>query len=87
MKSMPLRVRTRPSKSKKHSVQAIVATLFALLVIAASAYTFLVLKHDPTLTDLRGRLHGASASHPLGTDHLGRDVLTRLLLGGGQTIG
>ncbi|CAM4227701.1 nickel transporter permease [Saccharibacillus endophyticus] len=87
MKSMPVRVRTRPSKSKKHSVQAIVAALFALLVIAASVYTFLYLKHDPTLTDLRGRLLGASMLHPLGTDHLGRDVLTRLLLGGGQTLG
>lgn len=87
MKSMPMRVRTRPSKSKKHSVQAIVAALFALLVIAASVYTFLYLKHDPTLTDLRGRLLGASTLHPLGTDHLGRDVLTRLLLGGGQTLG
>lgn len=87
MKSMPARVRTRPSKSKKHSVQAIVAALFALLVIAASVYTFLYLKHDPTLTDLRGRLLGASTLHPLGTDHLGRDVLTRLLLGGGQTLG
>ena len=85
-KPVSLRLSGAP-KSKKHGWQAIAGALFVLLVLAASAYTFLYLKHDPTLTDLRGRLHGASASHPLGTDHLGRDVLTRLLLGGGQTIG
>ncbi|WJH27116.1 ABC transporter permease subunit [Paenibacillus sp. CC-CFT742] len=61
--------------------------LFVLLIIGASIYAFVYLKHDPTLTDLRGRLQGASALHPFGTDHLGRDVLTRLLLGGGQTLG
>ncbi|PYE48838.1 ABC transporter permease subunit [Paenibacillus barcinonensis] len=85
MKSM--RVRLQRAKAKKHSWQAIIGVLFAVLIIAASLYTFLVLKHDHTLTDLRGRLLGMSAIHPLGTDHLGRDVLTRLLLGGGQTLG
>ncbi|WFR63788.1 ABC transporter permease subunit [Paenibacillus amylolyticus] len=85
MKTIPLPIPT--TKSKKHSWQAIIGLLFALLVIAASLYAFLYLKHDHTLTDLRGRLQGASALHPLGTDHLGRDVLTRLLLGGGHTLG
>ncbi|WP_434748747.1 nickel transporter permease [Paenibacillus amylolyticus] len=75
------------TQTKKHSWQAIIGMLFALLVIAASLYAFLYLKHDHTLTDLRSRLQGMSALHPLGTDHLGRDVLTRLLLGGGQTLG
>ncbi|MDQ1005113.1 ABC-type dipeptide/oligopeptide/nickel transport system permease subunit [Neobacillus niacini] len=39
------------------------------------------------MTNLDGRLQGMSFQHPLGTDQLGRDVLTRLLLGGQQTIG
>lgn len=83
MKTLPLHM---PS-TKKHSWQAIIGMLFALLVIAASLYAFLYLKHDHTLTDLRSRLQGMSTLHPLGTDHLGRDVLTRLLLGGSQTLG
>ncbi|GGN94077.1 nickel transporter permease [Saccharibacillus kuerlensis] len=86
MKTISLRSPARP-KSKKHSWQAIIAALFIVLVAAASLYTFMYLKHDPTLTDLRGRLQEGSTLHPLGTDHLGRDVLTRLLLGGIQTIG
>ena len=32
--------------------------------------------------DLFGRFQGSSATHPLGTDELGRDVLLRLLYGG-----
>ncbi|MCL6663065.1 nickel transporter permease [Paenibacillus amylolyticus] len=85
MKTIPLLIPT--TKSKKHNWQAIIGLLFALLVIAASLYAFLYLKHDHTLTDLRARLQDASALHPFGTDHLGRDVMTRLLLGGGQTLG
>lgn len=38
--------------------------------------------HDPTKTDLRAILEGPlSPGHPLGTDHLGRDVLSRVLYG------
>ncbi|WP_430152270.1 nickel transporter permease [Peribacillus simplex] len=58
-----------------------------MLVIAIAAYTFLILKHDSTLVNLGERLGPTSMEHPLGTDHLGRDVLTRLLLGAQLTVG
>ncbi|WEZ10281.2 nickel transporter permease [Priestia flexa] len=61
--------------------------LILILITVASLYTFVYLKYDPTLTNLEKRLDGMSLAHPLGTDHLGRDILTRLLLGGQQTIG
>ncbi len=48
------------------------------LLPAVIAYTFLVLNHDPSLVKLTERLLPMSLEHPLGTDHLGRDVLTRL---------
>ncbi|RAZ81611.1 nickel transporter permease [Planococcus halotolerans] len=60
----------------------------ALVVIAGIAvYTFLVLKYDPSFVNLEERLLPASLEHPLGTDHLGRDVLTRILLGSQLTVG
>jgi len=62
-----------------------VSLLFLLLLLCG--YTFLYLKHDPTLTNIGQRLQGSSMLHPLGTDHLGRDVLTRLLLGFRLTVG
>ncbi|MFB5267706.1 nickel transporter permease [Paenibacillus enshidis] len=72
---------------KKHGWQAVIALLFVLSAVAAALYAFVYLRHDPTLADLSERLQDTSLQHPLGTDHLGRDVLTRLLLGGWQTMG
>ena len=39
------------------------------------------LGHDPFTPDLFNRFAAPSASHPLGTDDLGRDILLRLLYG------
>lgn len=74
-------------RAKKHRFQAGIALLCVVFFLAVFIYTFLYLRHDPTLTDLDRRLLGMSLQHPLGTDQLGRDVLTRLLLGGQQTLG
>lgn len=72
---------------KKPVWQGVIGLLSITFVILVSIYTFYYLKRDPTLTNLDGRLQEGSIQHPFGTDHLGRDVLTRLLLGGIQTIG
>lgn len=74
-------------KGKKHNWQGAAAVLILAAVLAGILYAFFHLRHDPTLTNMSGRLQGMSLEHPLGTDHLGRDVLTRLFLGGQQTIG
>ncbi|QGQ48237.1 nickel transporter permease [Metabacillus sediminilitoris] len=74
-------------KVKKHSWQGVLALICLILVFVVAIYAFFYLRHDSTLTNLDGRLQGMSLQHPLGTDQLGRDVLTRLLLGGQQTIG
>lgn len=77
----------RMPKIKKFRWQGIAALLFLFLILVATIYTFAYLRHDPNLTNLDERLQGMSLLHPLGTDQLGRDVLTRLLLGAQQTIG
>lgn len=58
-----------------------------LLIAAVSSYALLFLKHDPSLVNLSERLLPASWQHPFGTDHLGRDVLTRILIGFQLTVG
>ena len=42
---------------------------------------------DPTELDLENRLLPLSAEHPLGTDHMGRDELSRLVYGARTTLG
>jgi len=47
----------------------------------------MVSPYDPVTQDLSNRLESPSLSHPLGTDQLGRDVLTRLLHGARLSLG
>lgn len=74
-------------KLKTYSWKMTVLYTAIIVILGITVYTFLFLRHDPFLTNLEERLQGMSFQHPLGTDQLGRDVLTRLLLGGQQTIG
>jgi peptide/nickel transport system permease protein len=54
-----------------------------VVVITAGAVLADVLSPaDPLALDIRARLEGPSLGHPLGTDHLGRDLLARVLHGG-----
>ncbi|MFD7089834.1 ABC transporter permease [Streptomyces sp. NPDC059896] len=59
-----------------------VLALVALLAVAGGALA----PHDPLAQRPVDMLHGPSAAHPLGTDYLGRDVLSRLLAGTGSSI-
>ncbi|MBD7969758.1 nickel transporter permease [Paenibacillus gallinarum] len=83
MRGIPLQL----LKIKKHRWKGILALGCILFVVVIAIYAFIFLRHDPSLTNLDNRLQGASLQHPLGTDQLGRDVLTRLLVGTQQTIG
>lgn len=61
------------------------------MFILISAFAFLLLPylapHDPLAIDPANRLLPLSSEHILGTDHLGRDVLSRILHGGQSTVG
>jgi ABC-type dipeptide/oligopeptide/nickel transport system permease subunit len=43
--------------------------------------------HDPTAQDLMRVMQGPTAVHLLGTDHVGRDVLSRVLAGAPHSLG
>ena len=60
------------------------------LVIAATAIALLapwLAPFDPSAIDYRAMLAGPSAAHPLGTDDLGRDQLSRLMHGARVSLG
>lgn len=60
--------------------------LIALFALAAVAAPWLS-PHAPSFVDTGNRLLGPTAEYPLGTDHLGRDTLTRLLHGARWSLG
>jgi peptide/nickel transport system permease protein len=55
----------------------IVLGLIVLAVILAP-----LLPYDPEVSDLEARAQPPSLKHPMGTDHIGRDMMTRVLYGG-----
>ena len=62
------------------------SVLVGLLVLLALFGQWLA-PHDPDLVDLGQRLLAPNASHWLGTDHLGRDLLSRLIVGTRLSLG
>jgi len=57
-----------------------------LFVVAVALFGRYLAPHDPAAS-IGAPFHGVSSSTPLGTDFLGRDVLSRLLFGGRTVIG
>lgn len=59
----------------------ILGLLLVGAVVTSAALSFFWLPHDPNAMDFAAQLAAPSAAHPLGTDQLGRDLLSRVLVG------
>jgi len=64
----------------------IVGTLLVLLLFVTAAVSLFWTPHSPTDIDVANRLQGPSATHWFGTDSLGRDVSSLLLVGAQNSI-
>lgn len=77
------------TSSRLNLVAIAVIGLIAFCAVFAEPITFRsytvqpfsVAPHDPVDQNIADRLHPPSAEYPLGTDPLGRDILSRLLVG------
>jgi peptide/nickel transport system permease protein len=70
------------SRSLRRYPLAVVGALVLLMAIAAAAFAPHLPLPDPDTVDTPNRLRPPlSASHPLGTDEFGRDLLSRLVWG------
>ncbi|MBM3450878.1 MAG: ABC transporter permease [Armatimonadetes bacterium] len=79
------RARRRGRLLRRHLKGIVGISILAIAVFGALLAPWLT-AHSPTVADAQRRLippawAGGTASHPLGTDQLGRDLLTRLLHG------
>ena len=66
---------------------AVVGAVYLVLLVAGALLAPVVAPYDPIKQDLGRMLTAPSAAHLLGTDDLGRDVLTRLLYGARLSLG
>ena len=57
-------------------------TVFLVLFVILSLLAPVISPYDPNQMDLLSKLKGPSSAHWLGTDYLGRDVISRLIYGG-----
>ncbi len=70
---------------KRHRGGVVALVLLGLLM-AFVLIGPLLWRLDPTYADIRARNGGFSLAHPFGTDHLGRDMLARMMAGGRISI-
>lgn len=68
--------------AKRRRLSAGISVAFGMLALALLMVLFpQVAPHDPDFIDASAILQGPSAAHLLGTDQLGRDVLSRVIAG------
>ncbi len=60
---------------------AVASAAFLLFIVFVACGAGFLMPHDPNVTALANANQGPSAVHLLGTDDLGRDVLSRVILG------
>ena len=84
----PLPTRVRPGPGRASALRllrrrtAVLGLVVLLGLLGASSLAPILLPRDPNEADFSQVLQPPSLTHLLGTDHLGRDILTRIAYGG-----
>ncbi len=78
-------VRTGYAELLKSRTATLGATMLAFLAIVC-VLTPVLITHDPIKPNYRERLAPVSANHYFGTDKFGRDIYSRVLVGGQRTV-
>lgn len=70
----------------KKSKTALVGFFMLVVLFCACLATPVLTSYDPTRQNYRERLMEPNMEHPLGTDRLGRDIVSRILWGGRRLV-
>jgi ABC-type dipeptide/oligopeptide/nickel transport system permease subunit len=71
---------------------AVIGVVLLGVIVAAALWPVAWLPHPPAWSDLEARLRppaflsGGASAYPLGTDNLGRDILSRMMYGGRYSL-
>lgn len=79
--------RTRILRRLLRDRAAVAGLVLVLLVVLAALLAPAISPHDPDAVDVANKFAPRSSEHLLGTDHLGRDMLSRLLWGARLSVG
>ena len=60
---------------------AMIGLILVVIIVGSAILAPLLVPHDPNKINVRYRLKGPSAEHWIGTDQIGRDVLSRIIMG------
>ena len=70
-----------------HNPSGLIGMLVVVGLLTMLVFAPLLAPYDYAQQDIGSRLQGPSASHLLGTDHLGRDLLSRIIFGSRVALG
>lgn len=70
------------TRRRRYNLPLLIGGALVSLVAATALLAPVLAPHDPTEVDPPNRLLPGGPKHPLGTDRLGRDVLSRIFYGG-----
>lgn len=74
--SMTGQIAIRVGRDRALSLTLLICCLFLILAVFGA----LVAPYDPIAIDAAGQLLPPSAAHPCGTDHVGRDICSRIIV-------
>jgi peptide/nickel transport system permease protein len=77
---------TGPRRRSRWNATVVVGGLLVGLVVATALVSYLWTPYDPTEVDPANRLLPFSREHPFGTDPLGRDVFSQVMVGARTTL-
>lgn len=78
----PIKLRTLIWRQFLRHKLAVYSSFVLLLIVLSAVFAPLLAPHDPSYIDPLAFDQPPSPQHPLGTDRVGRDVLSRLIYGG-----
>ncbi len=76
----------KKKKLDKRKVKMIILSALVILLLIVAAFSDFLAPVDPYLQDLSQAKQGPTSAHILGTDRFGRDVFSRVLVGGKVSI-
>ena len=81
-------IRANKAKKRRQFIKALfsrkivlVSACIVMLIILVAVFAYQIMPFDPNKPAVRERNQGPSATHLLGTDEFGRDVLSRIIIG------